>query len=72
MWKVEEGPQALSGATASMSSVHGGEAGEQGEDANLTCDGVVSPPPHGNVILRPTRLLLTNKRRVSAESWGTL
>lgn len=30
MWKADERPQALSGATASMSSVHGGEAGEQG------------------------------------------
>lgn len=42
----------------------------KGEDASLTRFGVVSPPPHGSVTLRPTRLLLTNKRTISAESWG--
>lgn len=43
----------------------------KGKDASLTHSGMVSPPPRGSVMLRPTTPL-DKEKTASAESPGTM
>lgn len=42
----------------------------KGKDASLTHSGMVSPPPRGSVMLRPTTPLLTRKKQLQQSHRG--